>query len=428
MLFFKAMNLIRHRLSLITLLFCCLAGPLMAQTPKPQRPQADRWLLIVDTSSAMKSRNGATLGVVGELVSSGMNGQMKPGAELSIWTYNKELSAGVAPKQLWNPPNSNTITRQVLGYLGAQEYQGKAQFPQVLVGLTHAISVSTRLTVVWLSDGSQKISGTPFDDAINTAAETNKVILAKTRMPLVTVLRGYHGQLIGQSVSIAPWPVEFPAFPPEPEKTNAVVKGIVLPSKPVEMGKPLIMSGANKPATPSASAEAMSSSVTLRPPPDTTPSDVTPQAAPVTKPVETAPSSAISKPMETVSPLPLANVTATAPVAAPVEPTPIVKAPEHAAQPKTMELAAATPALAVPAASKTPAAPATAPATKVSSSVAATPAPQVAMFNETVTTRKWPLILGISLMWVAIVVALVLMQRARRANASSLITRSLERR
>src|ERR1041384_707453 len=145
------MNFIRYQFALITLLSCCLAGSMVAQTPKPQRPQADRWLLIVDTSSAMKGRSGATLGVVGELVSSGMNGQMQPGAELSIWTYNKELSAGVAPKQLWNSASSNVITRQVLGYLGAQEYKGKAQLPQVLVGLVHAVSVSKKLTVVWLS-------------------------------------------------------------------------------------------------------------------------------------------------------------------------------------------------------------------------------------------------------------------------------------
>jgi len=38
------------------------------------------------------------------------------------------------------------------------------------------------------------------------------------------------------------------------------------------------------------------------------------------------------------------------------------------------------------------------------------------------------LILGIGLMWVAIVAALMLARRARRANATSLITRSLNQR
>ena len=85
-----------------------------------KRPQPDRWLLIVDTSSAMERRARAVEGVVGELMVSGMNGQMEPGAELGIWTYNKELFAGVAPMQTWDPAHSNLMANRTVGFLSKQ--------------------------------------------------------------------------------------------------------------------------------------------------------------------------------------------------------------------------------------------------------------------------------------------------------------------
>jgi len=415
------MNLFRNPVVLMALWFCCLADAAVAQSSPPKRPQADRWLLIVDTSSAMKGRAAAILGVVGELVSSGMNGQMQPGAELSVWTYNNELYAGVAPKQLWNPANSNMITRQVLGYLGAQEFQGKGQLPQVLVGLSHAVSVSKRLSVVWISDGSQKVAGTSFDDVLNAAFATNATALANTRMPLVTVLRGYRGALIGQSVSLAPWPVEFPAFPVEPEPTNTVAKApVTATNKPVEMGKPIFISSPKKPEPSVAPTEPKGSTIKLRPPPDTETTSAT--VAP-------------AQPMEPVQPLPLATVAPSEPVAAPapapVQPAPVTKSAAPTPEPKAVEVAVAPVSVATPAktADIVPAAaPVLLPTTpKISEPSPTPPTATAALASDTVTARKWPLILGIAFMWVAIIVALVLARRARRANATSLITRSLGR-
>lgn len=413
------MNLFRPTLALIALLSCCLTGPLTAQTPRPQRPQADRWLLIVDTSAAMKPRGEAVLGVVGDLLGSGMNGQMQPGAEFSIWTYNKELYAGVAPKQTWMPANSNTIVRRTLGFLNAQEFRSKAQLQPVMDGLARAVGVSRHITVVWLSDGSQKISGTPFDEAINAAFATNKAALAKARMPLVTVLRGHNGAYFAHSVSVGPWPVEFPPFPVEP-KTNAVTPVTATTNKPVEVGQPIFMSGPKKTeAEHPAPVEPRGGTIKLRPPPESE---------------SPSPAIAPAQPVEPVQPLPLANITPSEPVAppviAPAQPAPLAKSTTPAPATNRVDVAAA-PAPSGPSAtnaalSPIPSAP-TAPSGSSPVSVSPTPlAASAPAAPETVTARKWPLILGIGFMWVAIIVALVLARRARRTNTSSLITRSLE--
>jgi hypothetical protein len=71
-----------------------------------------------------------------------------------------------------------------------------------------------------------------------------------------------------------------------------------------------------------------------------------------------------------------------------------------------------------------PAAPAQAPSVAVAPEVVPTAPTAVA---DTVTARKWPLILGIGCFWVAIMVALVLARRARRQAGTSYITRSIDR-
>lgn len=400
-----------HPFALIAAALLCLPPVAHAAAPATnatRRLQPERWLLIVDTSNAMERRAKAVEGVVGELIVSGMNGQMEPGAELGIWTYNKELFAGVAPMQTWDPARSNLMANRTVGFLSKQPYQSKSRTEPVIAELNRVVGDSRRLTVVWLSDGAgEKIAGTPFDDLINEAFAKYRPALSKTRMPLVTVLRVHHGKYIRQNVSMSPWPVEFPAFPIDPAKTNALAKPAV--AKPAEPVKSIYISSPKKPdADKPAPVETQGGSVKLRPPPESVVADVVPPPRPADPPP--------------VQPLPVVATEpppVVAPVVAPVEPAPILKPAEPAPSPAVVEVAMAEPPPSVTAPG--PAAPAVSTATPV------VPEPQVAVVTNTVTARKWPLILGIGFMWAAIAAALLLARRARRASASSLITRSFDR-
>ena len=396
------MNLIRQPLAFAALLLCCLAGARAAQpvTNVTKRPQPDRWLLIVDTSAAMERRAKAMEGVAGELLASGMNGQMQPGSELGIWTYNKELYAGVAPVQTWEPAGASLMVSRTVAFLGRQEYRGKSQPEAALAELARVVGDSRKLTVVWFSDGTKKITGTPFDSAINAAYTNQRPALAKNRMPLVTVLRVYHGKYIGQSVSVAPWPVEFPAFPVEPEKTNAPAPPELAAAKPAAPVKSIYISREPEPAEVVApgSIAIKGGDIKLRPLPDSVGAEVPP--VPVSKPVETMPPPPIAVPEPT-------------PVVAPIEPAPSNK--PAAPAPTVVALAEALPAIPP------------APTPKVSSPASAVPLSPPALATDTVTARKWPLILGIACLSVAIVAALVLARRSRRSHATSLITRSFDR-
>lgn len=376
-----------------------LTGLTVARAVEPAAPgkkaQPARWLLIVDTSSAMERRAKAVEGVVGELVASGMNGQIHPGDELGIWTFNKELRAGAAPLQTWQPAHSNSIAGHLVAFLAKQKYEGKANFQPVLAELGRLVPVSRQLTILVMADGSQPIAGTPFDAAINASYEKTRAELARTRMPLVTVLRVYHGKYIGQNVSFAPWPVEFPPFPPEPPVTESRPTTAAPPAVPpiTATAKPIIIHSEPKPAE----------STNL-----------------ITAPLAPAPSLPLvttqPAPVVTVAPAPAAQPVVEAPAAPPAVSPPVVQPLAEPMTPPVAPAPTATPSAAAP----------VAPSPAVAVAPEAVPTAPTAT-ADTVTARKWPLILGIGCFWVAIMVALVLARCARRQAGTSYITRSIDR-
>ncbi|MEY4384948.1 MAG: hypothetical protein RLY20_231 [Verrucomicrobiota bacterium] len=403
---------------LFTAIWLCFVAFCEAATPLPasaKRLQPARWLLILDTSSAMEKRAKAAEGVVSDLLGSAMSGKMQAGDELGIWTYNKELYAGVAPMQTWQPARSNLITSRTIEFLGLQVYRDRSRIEKVLPELSRVAAESRELTVVWFSDGTQKFAGTPFDDELNAATAKLKAALDNSRMPVVTVLRAYHGKWVGQSVSVAPWPIEFAAFPAELANTNAPTKSVVAAPKPAPMAKPIIITSPKKTnAEPVTPMELQSASAQLRPLPretieTPTATAVVPEASPHATPapvVVTAAGQASVAPVD-VPPLPAIESKPVAPV--------VKLAPESSAPVSTPPLASNIAAKTEP---PKPAVQAVAPPVVAATAPLESPAP---------SSHPWPLIVGAGFMSAAALVALLLAFRGRRPQTVSLITQSLER-
>lgn len=371
-----------------------LAAIATAAAPSPtnsvSHPQPARWLLVVDTSAVMAQRAQALEGVLGELLLSGINGQMQAGDELGIWSYNKELFAGIAPMQIWDPARSNVIAGRSSRFIGRQKFEGQPHIETVIPELNRVMKESRRLTVLIFSDGAQNISGTPFDAAINAAYAKHRADLARTRMPLVTVLRSERGNYLGQTVSFAPWPIEFPPFTPEPETTP--------PLTPKQPMKSIVIGAGTKETIPATNTLVISNAPTATP--HTPVAEVQPvamipvQPTPKVEPVVPTPLPE-TNPAAPAKPVELSSVALPVPQPAPVAPAPAVEAVPVVPAPATV-------------------APAPLPADEANQ-------------PRTAGRKKWLLILGAGCMWVAIVIALVLVRRSRRPNAASLITRSFDR-
>jgi hypothetical protein len=283
----------------------------------PQVPN-NRWLIIVDTSRPMESRNTSVQGVIATLVVSGMNGQMQPGDSLGMWTFNDELFAGQFPLQRWSPDTSKTIAMRILNYLHDQEYGKLSRVDKVMMALQRIAKDSEFLTVILISDGQNYIHGTPFDDKINASYLTWRKEQQKALMPFVTLLRARKGEFTEYTVTTPPWPLEIPALPAD--------RKLVLPKPPPKPPvAPLIVSG-KKVATNAASIS-MSRTTTVPPNSSTPPPTRIPVALVTTNtagPAQTTSSNLTSLPSTEAIPVaaktPPAEVKPPPPTVIPVEP------------------------------------------------------------------------------------------------------------
>ena len=195
-----------------------MLGLLTASSARAQTNAASdsRYLLIFDTSSAMKRRAENIQRIAGELVYSGMNGQMRSGDTLGVWTFNESLSAGGIPLMRWAPERRVSLASRITEHLRTLKFENQSRPQVIMPALQRVVTNSVRLTVLVFSSGLVRLEGTPFDDAINASYEPFRDIQQRERMPFVTVLRVKDRAYLGYAVTPSPWAVEFPKFPPDP--------------------------------------------------------------------------------------------------------------------------------------------------------------------------------------------------------------------
>ena len=411
------------RTGLFALLFLLVLGDFSASAQSNAPAVSDRFLFIVDTSSAMRKRASAVEKAVGNLLRSSMAAQFESGDTVGVWTFNDQLHAGRFPLQTWTPQNTELIASNVVRFLKAQSFTGASRFDTVVPVLRRVVEESPRLTILLVSDGDEPIAGTPFDMEIRRALASKFSEQQKARMPFITVLRGARGRIASATVNLAPWPVEFPKFPPEPVAAEAPKPEVKpKPEPPRPTLPPLIVIG-NKRLDPTAATNAMLTEATN----GTLPATVAPGGnEPGSAPLQTN----VAAPDPT-TPQNLTPATSDSPTNRPVEPeTKVVS-----------EAPAATVAIAALTTSAEPARAVTEPAEPESTSAtpnkpdggadssSASPTTEVAVATPAEPgSVPWLLILaGATPVVLGVAVFLVLQRRGRSSGRVSLITRSLDR-
>jgi hypothetical protein len=206
-----------------------------------------RYLLIFDTSSAMKARVPATQNAVERLFLSMMNGQLQPGDTVGVWAFDRKLRAGDFPLQHWMPQNAATIASSITNFVKRQRYSRSARFDVVVPEINNLVQNSQRLTVLIFCAGEGEIKGTPFDNAINSILKQNESALRKTDQTFIVVLRTQLGQYVGYTVNSSAIGVNFPTFPllsPPPQPVAPVEIKQPAPRPVVEV-QPLVIIGTN---------------------------------------------------------------------------------------------------------------------------------------------------------------------------------------
>jgi hypothetical protein len=238
----------RRRLAAALLAFVFMIPALRAQ-PTEQTVQS-RFLFVFDTSKNMKPRLEALQKCLNTLLATSLGGQMHAGDSMGVWTFNETLQTKGFPLQNWNPENAVNIASNFIKFVNAQHYGKSTHFEVLQPSLNRVVQNSERLTVLIFCDGDGKISGTPYDDAINQALKEKLVEQKNAHQPLVIVLRSQLGQFVVASIGLPPQLVNIPIFPPlpSPPPPPAPTPTNLPPPAPIVVGQPLIIIGRTPPA------------------------------------------------------------------------------------------------------------------------------------------------------------------------------------
>jgi hypothetical protein len=203
-------------LALICLLLLIWPSASHGQTNAPRNSlHANRYLLVIESSRAMRNRADGIATAVQELIGSGMKGQMRSGDTLGVWTFNDELHTGQIPLQDWAPEGQGPITEKLCSFVRKLHYEKQGRLSNTLPTLLRLVKSSEFITVVLISEGTEEIHGTPFDTQINQSLKAWTTQQREAKMPVVTVLRATRGTITHYAVAPVPWPIDIPPLPNE---------------------------------------------------------------------------------------------------------------------------------------------------------------------------------------------------------------------
>ena len=368
-------------------------------------PPPGRFLLVFETSTALKKNLPALRQTLDDLFSSNLQGEIKENDDLAVWTVDQKLHTGTFPLESWTPANAALYSARLKDFLGRQNLTRYASLDALQPLLNRVVKNSDRLTVLIFCDTQSRLLGTPYDGGVNEVLTNSAPKTKGTPPPVVLVLRSYHGEYLGCSVNRTAT-LNFPKFPPPPAPPPPpVVKPppvtaprVVTPPVAVAPVPALIIVGTNASTNVSALTKPLPPPVAIAVtnPPATNPPPPAPKvvAAPVTNPPPVSNPPVLAKPQPLPAPV---NQQTSAP-------EPVASAPANV----THRFANVTNPLATVA---------NPPAALASNSAGATEVLPEA-------SSRWPLFVGGGALVAAVGLAVWLAARARRPRGS-LITSSM---
>ncbi len=133
----------------------------------------------------MKPRIDAVQKCLNTMLATSMRGQLHSGDSMAVWTFGQTLQTKGLPLQSWNADVAASIASNLVKFVGDQRYAKSSRLDALQPALNRVVQDSERLTVVIFCDGESKISGTPYDDAINQVFKEKSAEQKQAGEPLV---------------------------------------------------------------------------------------------------------------------------------------------------------------------------------------------------------------------------------------------------
>ncbi|HEV7925340.1 MAG TPA: VWA domain-containing protein [Verrucomicrobiae bacterium] len=410
-------------------------------SPEHHHSMENRFLFVVDTSSAMRSRTNFIAEAVTGLLATDMKGELRKGDTIGLWTYSDELSTDF-PMQVWSEKRRNDIINEVHEHLRILVYENRSHLGKAWPAIQNVVANSERLTIILICDGSDDIKGTPFDKDINKLFRQHGREFRSAHEPFFTVMAARHGKIFDYTINrpnLVMIPHMADPLPPPEEEAPAVV--VATPPPEITNAPPakviINLTGADFPHHTYSVPQVAANLAT-----DSTPADTNAVAQPTPAPAPAPAPAAVTNAQPPVQPAPVAAQTAlTAPavnaIATPNEPASV--SPPAAASPplEPVVTAAAKPVEAAPAppptvTPSTVAPAAITPSTITSGAVVPTevgpkPAASAVIAPTAMSMQVALMVIAFSLLTIAVALVVLLVWRGRNRSQPSLISQSLNR-
>lgn len=344
------------------LLILMLTGNMApAQTAAAGKGQV---IFAVDTSRSMSRISAMTRQVVFDLVYDGVQGQMGSGDLYSIWVFNEMVYTNEFASMTWDPLLNRGLAIGASNFVKSLSYGKNTKLDRLWADLVAYARQTRKLTVIVITDGTDRFVGTTFDTQINTYFDKHEKEYRQAKKPFVITLAALDGKFLACTINGARDSIAFDsiasqvyewkqgqpqyqaqASPSQPGPVSETPAAPVVAPAPVIVPPPAPAPQTNA-AAPKAIAEPMK---TATPPP----ASVISTSAPQTNAV--VPITTNSAPMVTTAAPPVVVVSATvAPVIhtnipeavapTPVPAKPIIEVPAVSAKPQNEKVeATATP-------------------------------------------------------------------------------------
>ncbi len=189
------------RVGAVVFVVAIMVGSLFVTSTASAAPkQGGRYLFLIETSSAMSPEKAAIKKSIDLLIQSGLNGQMKYGDTIGVWTYSDKLNTD-CPMIMWRGEHAQDIDSAINEWLSQQKYSHRAQFSNVQPALQKVINVSEKLMIIWISSGDDSITNTPFDKQIGELHKEFRDSFRKDNIPFVTLLAVRRGEVRDYTVN-----------------------------------------------------------------------------------------------------------------------------------------------------------------------------------------------------------------------------------
>ncbi|HAM70746.1 MAG TPA: hypothetical protein DCM86_03795, partial [Verrucomicrobiales bacterium] len=193
------------------------AGTGVANAPVPAEKSAadlgNRYLFVVENSSSMQKRDERLRQVVFDTIYGGAYGRMQPGDSFGVWLFSSEVDSRY-PMQLWDPGARLDLGTRVNTYIKDRGYQKRASVEHLMRDLTAVVHAVRDVTVLFFTDGEEKMVGTPFDKEINGFYKELGRELEKGHEPFITALLYERGEVVAYSVARPGEPLSLPPVAP----------------------------------------------------------------------------------------------------------------------------------------------------------------------------------------------------------------------